>query len=607
MSYLVLARRWRPQSFEEVVGQRPVTQTLKNAIAKDRIAHALLFAGPRGVGKTTTARILAKALNCEQGRTPDPCNRCASCKEIAEGRSIDCLEIDGASNRGIDEVRELREIVRYAPSLKKFKVIIIDEVHMLTEPAFNALLKTLEEPPPGVVFILATTDAHKIPPTILSRCQRHDFRKLGQAEIVERLQEIVREEHAKVADGALKAIAGAAEGSLRDAQSLLDQVIAYSGAEVTEADVGVVMGLVEGEQLARATQAIIGRDGGEALAIVESLSARGYDLQRFCQEMLAHLRDLMVAKVVKDPAPLLQASRVSPETIRAQAGAVTLPDLEATFHVLSRAEFEMRRAPHPRFVLEMALVEAAEARPLQSLEALLQRLSTLEERLLAERGPAAPTGTSELPLFAGASYGPGEEQKDVRRRVARRDDPPRVAEQSAPLQGQPSRLDPQPETSLPPLGRPVSAGAEEGWAHIKRLVEGKKPTLAAVLGGSKSVILEGETLIVTLENGTPFARSTLADAENRLLVGAAAFEAFGRRLKVEYRFQAPSIPPGVSGSTQPTTGRAEPPEYSRLGGTQHGPSDPAQANPDDLQRHPLVQRALELFDGQVVRVSEQQP
>src|SRR3989304_9261194 len=191
MSYLVLARRWRPQSFEEVVGQRPVTQTLKNAIAKDRIAHALLFAGPRGVGKTTTARIVAKALNCEQGRTPDPCNRCATCKEIAEGRSVDCLEIDGASNRGIDEVRGLREIVRYAPSLKKFKVIIIDEVHMLPEPAFNALLKTLEEPPPGVVFILATTDAHKIPPTILSRCQRHDFRKLGQAGIVERLPEIV--------------------------------------------------------------------------------------------------------------------------------------------------------------------------------------------------------------------------------------------------------------------------------------------------------------------------------------------------------------------------------------------------------------------------------
>ncbi len=412
MSYLVLARRWRPQSFDEVVGQRPVTQTLKNALAKDRIAHALLFAGPRGVGKTTTARILAKALNCERGRTPDPCNQCTTCKEIAEGRSIDCMEIDGASNRGIDEVRELRENVRYAPSRQKFKVIIIDEVHMLTEPAFNALLKTLEEPPPGVVFILATTDAHKIPSTILSRCQRHDFRKLGQGEIEERLREIAREERATVADGAMKAIARAAEGSLRDAQSLLDQVIAYSGAEVSENDVGAVLGLVEGEVLAQAAQAIIERDSGKALGLVESLSVRGYDLQRFCQEMLAHLRDLMVTKAIKDPAPLLQASRVPPDTIRSQAQAFTLADLETIFQVLSRAEFEMRRAPHPRFVLEMALVEATEARSLQSLETLLQRLSALEERLLAGPGAAAPTPPpSELPLFSAAPTASMAEKK----------------------------------------------------------------------------------------------------------------------------------------------------------------------------------------------------
>ncbi|MDE2181205.1 MAG: DNA polymerase III subunit gamma/tau, partial [candidate division NC10 bacterium] len=274
MSYLVLARRWRPQSFDEVAGQRPVTQTLKNAIAKDRVAHALLFAGPRGVGKTTTARILAKALNCERGRSPDPCGACASCNAIVAGRSVDCLEIDGASNRGIDEVRELREIVRYAPSRDKHKVIIIDEVHMLTEPAFNALLKTLEEPPPGVIFILATTHAHKIPPTILSRCQRHDFRRLGQEEILPRLQQIAREEGATVSDGAMKAIARAAEGSLRDAQSLLDQAIAYSGDAVSEEDVAVVLGLVEGELLAQTTQAIIERDSSLALAVVESLSAR---------------------------------------------------------------------------------------------------------------------------------------------------------------------------------------------------------------------------------------------------------------------------------------------------------------------------------------------
>ena len=582
MSYLVLARRWRPQNFDEVVGQQPVTQTLKNAIARDRIAHALLFAGPRGVGKTTTARILAKALNCERGRTPDPCNQCASCKEIAEGRSMDCLEIDGASNRGIDEVRELREIVRYAPSRQKFRVIIIDEVHMLTEPAFNALLKTLEEPPPGVVFILATTDAHKIPPTILSRCQRHDFRKLAQGEIMERLREIARDEQATVADGAMKAIARAAEGSLRDAQSLLDQAIAYSGAEVSEADVGVVLGLVEGELLARAAQAIIERDGGEAMALVESLSARGYDLQRFCQEMLAHLRDLMVTKVIKDPAPLLEASRVSPETIRSQAQAFALADLETVFQLLSRAEFEMRRAPHPRFVLEMALVEAIEARSLQSLEALLHRLSALEERLLAGRGAAAPAASSELPLFSAASTTPMGEK---------RASPPEQPPAQSPL----VKASPSPP---PPV---IALVPEEGWARLKRALEGKKRSLAALLEEAKEAHLEGDTLIVTLENGTSFARSTLDDSDNRRLMAAAAAEAFGRPLKVEYRFQSPAVPPAAS--------RVGPLQTPALQPRQAAVTEPSMTPPDQetLRLHPLVQRAVELFGGKVVRVIEKQP
>jgi len=591
MSYLVLARRWRPQSFDEVVGQRPVTQTLKNALAKDRIAHALLFAGPRGVGKTTTARILAKALNCERGRTPDPCNQCTSCKEIAEGRSIDCMEIDGASNRGIDEVRELRENVRYAPSRQKFKVIIIDEVHMLTEPAFNALLKTLEEPPPGVVFILATTDAHKIPSTILSRCQRHDFRKLGQGEIEERLWEIARDERATVADGAMKAIARAAEGSLRDAQSLLDQVIAYSGAEVSENDVGAVLGLVEGEVLAQAAQAIIERDSGKALGLVESLSVRGYDLQRFCQEMLAHLRDLMVTKAIKDPAPLLQASRVPPETIRSQAQAFTLADLETIFQVLSRAEFEMRRAPHPRFVLEMALVEATEARSLQSLETLLQRLSALEERLLVGLGTATPAPPpSELPLFSAAPTAS-------------------MAEKRPPLQDRPPAPRPPVQASPPPPPSTSAPDPQEGWARIKQVLEGKKRSLAALLEEAKGVQVESEALIVTLENGTPFARSTLDDAENRRLMAAAAAEAFGRHLKVEYRFQNRSNPLGVSGSTQLTTGQGEPIQPSmprpRETASPEGPVTPSDQGA--LRRHPLVQKAVELFGGEVIRVSEKEP
>lgn len=600
MSYLVLARRWRPQNFDEVVGQRPVTQTLKNAIAKDRVAHALLFAGPRGVGKTTTARILAKALNCERGRTPEPCSECTSCHATATGRSVDCLEIDGASNRGIDEVRELREIVRYAPSRDKCKVIIIDEVHMLTEPAFNALLKTLEEPPPGVIFILATTHAHKIPPTILSRCQRHDFRRLGQTEILPRLQQIAGEEGAAVSDGAMKAIARAAEGSLRDAQSLLDQAIAYSGDAVSEEDVAVVLGLVEGELLAQITQAIIERDSSSALAVVESLSARGDDLQRFCQELLAHLRDLMVSKASKDPTPLLQLSRVQPDTIRAQAAALKLADLETIFHILSRAEFDMRRAPHPRFVLEMALVEATEARSLQTLEALLTRLGALEEKLVA--GRAADSKPSALPLFAAAPAAP-------------------------PATTRPSVEPP------PPAPSDNVTSPQEGWSRMTRLLEQKKRSLAALLAAAQGVMLEQDRLIVMLGHGTTFARSTLDDPEHRRFVAGAAAEVFGRPLTVEYRFQTSGTVPAGSDSAGTTTGgaakrttgqgelsqpqpsgewrrRLRDPQQKAVTERRMAPSDlsaATQAGQEALRRHPLVRRAVELFDGQVVRIRAKQP
>ncbi len=602
MSYIVLARRWRPQTFDEVVGQRAVTQTLKNAIAGARIAHALLFAGPRGVGKTTTARIVAKALNCEHGPTPSPCNECSSCREIADGRSIACLEIDGASNRGIDEVRELRESIRYAPSGGKFRVITIDEVHMLTEPAFNALLKTLEEPPPKVVFILATTDAHKIPPTVLSRCQRYDFRKLGEEELVARLREIARHERVSIAEQALHAIARAAEGSLRDAQSLLDQIISYSGAEVSEADVGAMLGLAEGGLLERAVQAIIERDGAEALALVESLSARGYDLQRFCQDVLSHLRDLMVAKAVQDPASLLHGSRVSPETVRSQARALTLHDLETAFQLLSRAEFEMRRAPQPRFTLEMALVEATQARSLQSLETLLQRLSALEERLLAARGPAAAARDSELPLFSVAP------------RAARSFDSAqdRPGSPKAPLREKETPygegLPDQSNAPDAPLLSPSAGarGTEEGWAAMTQWLEGKKRSLATLLKGARAVRLDQETLTVILENGTSFARATLDDAENRQLVWAAAATAFGRPLRVEYRFESP---PAVSPVERPALSRAEAPAASAPEPLQARDEDaplnpPERADLEALRGHPLVQRAVELFGGQVVRVSE---
>ena len=297
MSYLVLARKKRPQVFEDVIGQRPITQTLQNAIAQKRVAHAFLFTGPRGVGKTSTARILAKALNCEKGPQMNPCNQCPACKEISEGNSIDVIEIDGASNRGIDEVRELRENVRYTPAKSRYKIIIIDEIHMLTLPAFNALLKTLEEPPLHIVFIFATTEPHKIPATILSRCQRYDFKRIPSGEIVQHLRRIVDEEKIEVSQRALSTLARESEGSMRDAQSLLDRLISYGGAKIRDEEVIEILGLIDQKILSDTIEAIADHDAGRCMEIVEQIYQFGYDIQRFCQELLQYLRNLILLKV----------------------------------------------------------------------------------------------------------------------------------------------------------------------------------------------------------------------------------------------------------------------------------------------------------------------
>src|SRR5438874_1172822 len=305
MAYQVIARKWRPQTFEEVTGQEPITRTLRGAIEHERLHHAYLFSGARGVGKTTTARLLAKALNCHKSDrpTPTPCkitdpDVCPSCREIAEGRSIDVLEIDAASNRGIDHVREsIINTLGVRPARDRFKVFIVDEVHMLTPEAFNALLKTLEEPPPRVVFIMATTASHKVPDTILSRCQQFEFRTIATQKIAERLRLIADAEGIKVDEEALREIARAGEGSMRDAQSAFDQVISFSEGKITTADVEAALGLASAEQLARVVAAIANEQPAEALAVVDDLVMRGHDLRNFCRDLLAHLRDLLVAKV----------------------------------------------------------------------------------------------------------------------------------------------------------------------------------------------------------------------------------------------------------------------------------------------------------------------
>jgi len=381
MSYLVLARKWRPQGFDEVVGQRHVTQTLKNAILSGRVAHAFIFSGPRGVGKTTTARILAKSVNCENGPTPEPCGRCYCCQEISNGNSVDVIEIDGASNTSVEDVRELRENLKYAPSRGRAKIYIIDEVHMLSTSAFNALLKTLEEPPSHVIFIFATTEPHKIPATILSRCQHFEFRRIPQQEIVGRLRRITDEEDIIISDKGLVLIARASEGSLRDALSLLDQVVAFGGQQIKEEDLIMILGMADQETLRSFSKAILLKDPGKAILLLDDLVEKGQDLRQFSRDMTEHFRNLIMVKIAEKPDSLIDLPEEDIAEMKQEVADVTLEDLEILFNLFLRLEGDIRVSTSPRFLLEMALVRAAQIKGLQSIDKILRKIQDLENGL----------------------------------------------------------------------------------------------------------------------------------------------------------------------------------------------------------------------------------
>jgi DNA polymerase III subunit gamma/tau len=403
MSYQVIARKWRPQTFSDLVGQSHVTSTLANAIKNDRVAHAYIFSGARGVGKTTAARILAKALNCAKGPTAEPCGECDSCKEIAAGTSLDVIEIDAASNRGIDQIRELREMVRYAPAASRSKVVLLDEAHMLTSEASNALLKTLEEPPDRVIFVMATTQPEDLADTIRSRSQHFHFRALTFAEITGRLEEIAAKEDLKIEPGALAVIARMAEGSLRDALSLLEQARAYCGDVIPDKEVRELLGVVPEDSLHELVAAIAEGSADRALGLVHTFQKEGRNLQHFCREAIRHMRNLLIARVCGADSDLIAATADQRPALALTAAQFTEEDLTRFFQILLETDGDLRHKPDPRVHLEMGLLRLINAQRLAPMEELLAELrSGTSSGTAAGAARSSAMHSSAVPAVAGA-------------------------------------------------------------------------------------------------------------------------------------------------------------------------------------------------------------
>ncbi len=474
MSYQVLARKWRPQTFDEVTGQSHVTTALKNAIRGDRVPHALLLTGPRGVGKTTLARILARCLNCEKGPTDTPCGSCIWCQEISAGISTDVQEIDAASRTSVDDVRELIEAIRYAPSPGKYRIYVVDEVHMLSTAAFNALLKTLEEPPPRSLFIFATTNPEKIPYTVLSRCQRHDLRRIPTVEVTERLTTIAKAEGIQISPLGLRAIAREGDGSMRDAQTLLDQVIAFGGTKVSDETVGQVLDLIDRRVLMAVLEAVVRSDPAAALEACAGAIATGADPKRLGADLVQLLRDLVVLRIAPEVQGLVEGSDDEIDALRSLAEQADPARLRRMFRALVKEQEDLTWAPQPYAVLEMAVVRLATTPASDDVSRLLARVAQLERKLGQELDSGSRGGTGS----AGGSR--GEDERPPGRQTEGRASPQRTGDH-----GDSERMSPAVEDAEPRTAPAAEAPLEVVFDRLRGFAQEQNRGLFASFDGGR--------------------------------------------------------------------------------------------------------------------------